>query len=69
MNGYFLDTAFNENAKKSILKVNMPAEKTTSSVAVEQSVGIICLKDYEKYASVLKNPKPTCYSINMKEKH
>lgn len=61
LNEYFLDTAFNENAKKSILKVNMPAEKTTSSVAVEQSVGIICLEDYEKYATVLKDPKATDY--------
>ena len=59
LNGYFYDTAFNDNAKKSILKVNMPAEKTTSEVAVEQNVGLICYEDYEKYATTLKDPRAT----------
>ena len=61
LNGDFYNNAFSDNAKKSILKVNMPASKTTSEVDVEQNVGLICYEDYEKYATVLKDPRATDY--------
>ena len=61
LNGEFYNNAFSEDAKKSILKVNMPASKTTSEVDVEQNVGLICYKDYDKYKTVLKDPRATDY--------